>query len=137
HRPEGLPPSDVLAHGSVSRRGEEWVLDLQAAGMPLSLTARAAHNPGLPLSGDLRGALRARGPPTARTIPTDLESEARRVAGPARIDATGPTERYAVEGEVSEFAVSRLVTTLPEPTRISGYVDGEGRGADPATMTLD
>jgi autotransporter translocation and assembly factor TamB len=137
HRPVGLPPSDLIAQGSVSRRGEDWVIDVQADVAPLSLTALNRYYPELPLSGEVTGAVRARGALTDLTLTTDLTTEAGRLALTSRFDATRPGEHYAIEGEVAQFELSELVTSLPAPTRVTGFVDIEGRGTDPGTMTLD
>ena len=137
HRPAGLPSSNALVQGSIGRRAGEWVLDVQADVAPLSLTALSSYHPEFPLAGGITGALRARGPLRDLTLTTDLATEAGRLAVTARFDATRPSERYAVEGEVAQFALSRLVTALPDPTLITGFVDIEGRGTDAASLSLD
>ena len=137
HRPADLPPSDVIAEGSVSRRSGEWVLDVEADVAPVSLTALSRYYPGLPLTGDVTGELRARGPLSDLTLTTDVETDAGRLAVIARFDATDPGAHYAIEGEVARFALSEVVTTFPDPTVITGFFDLEGRGTEGATMTLD
>ncbi len=137
HSPADLPSSNALVQGSVSRRAGEWMLDVQADVAPLSLTAFSSYHPEFPLAGGITGALRARGPLRDLTLTTDLATEAGRLAVTARFDATRPSEGYAVEGGVARFALSRLVTTLPAPTVITGFVDIEGRGVDAASLSLD
>ena len=137
HRPTGVSASDVDAQGTVRRRGGEWMLDVEAHAQPLSLTALGQYYPDLPVSGNVSGTVHARGPLSDITLETDLKTDAGRLAVTARFDAANPGERYAVEGEVTQFTLSKLVTDLPGPTVISGYVDLEGRGTDPATLTLD
>ena len=137
HRPRGLPASDLIAQGSVSRRGGAWLLDVQADVAPLSLTAVNRYYPNFPFTGEITGALRANGPLTDLTLTTDLMTAAGRLAVAARFDVTRPGAHYAVEGEVTEFELSELARDLPRPTRITGFVTLEGSGTDPGSMTLD
>ncbi len=136
HRPAGLPASDVFAEGTLRKEGE-WILDLRGNLQPLSLTALARDYPGLPLTGRVTGSIVARGPLSDLTLVTDLATEAGRLAVTARFDAANPGAHYAVQGEVTDFALSRLATDLPQPTVISGFVDVQGRGTEPGTLTLD
>ena len=137
HRPPGLPASDMIAHGSVSRRDGAWLLDLQADVAPLSLTALNRYYPDFPFTGEVTGVLRADGPLTDLTLTTDLTTAGGRLAVAARFDATEPGARYAVRGEVAEFELSELARGLPRPTRITGLVALEGSGTDPGSMTVD
>ncbi|MSR35386.1 MAG: translocation/assembly module TamB [Gemmatimonadetes bacterium] len=137
HRPVGLPPSDVTAQGTVRRRGQVWVLDVGADAQPLSLTALARYYPQLPLTGNVTGTVHAGGLLSDLTLETDLVSEAGRLAVTAHFDAEHPGQRYAVAGEVTQFALSKLAPSLPQPTTITGYLSLEGRGTDPRTLTLD
>ena len=137
HRPGDLPSSDVIASGTVRKRGQEWVLDVEASPQPLSLTALARYYPGIPLTGSVSGRVHALGLLSDLTIETDLATEAGRFAVTARVDAANPGRRYAVAGELIDFRLSRLIPTLPEPTVLNGFLDLEGQGTDPTTLTLD
>ena len=136
HRPADLPPSDIAAAGTVRKRGQVWVLDVEANPQPLSLTALARYYSGLPLTGNVSGRVHALGLLSDLTLETDLATEAGRLAVTARFDAEHPGQRYAVAGEVVDFALSKLAPALPEPTVINGYVSLEGRGTDLATLTI-
>ena len=137
HQPADLPASTVLARGTVGQRGGRWVLDVQADVAPLSLTALRGAHPELPLSSEVYRSLRARGPLSDLTLTTDLTTEAGRLAMTARFDASDPGAHYEVEGRVGEFVLSRLMPDIPDPTVLTGHVELEGRGTDPATLTLD
>lgn len=137
HAPAGLPRSEGVAQGTVRRRGEAWVLDVGADLRPLSLTALARDYPDLPVTGSVAGSVEASGLLSDLTVTTDLATEAGRLAVTARFDAEHPGERYAVEGRLTQFALSKLAPDLPEPTAVSGYLSLEGRGTDPATLTLE
>lgn len=137
HRPAGLPASSVVTEGTVRKRGQLWVLDVAANLQPLSLTALAQDYPDLPLTGNVTGRVNAHGLLSDLTLETDLTTEAGKLAVTARVDAEHPGQHYAVQGEVAQFALSRLDPDLPSPTTVTGYVNLEGRGTDPATLTLD
>jgi autotransporter translocation and assembly factor TamB len=137
HRPAGLPFSDLTAAGTVRKRGQVWVLDVRSELQPLSLTALARYYPALPLSGNVTGTVQATGLLDDLTLVTDLDSDAGKLAVTARFDAQNPGRRYAVEGEVAQFALSRIAPDLPDPTTITGYIDLQGAGTDPSTLTLD
>jgi autotransporter translocation and assembly factor TamB len=137
HRPAGLPPSDLVASGAVRRRGEVWVLDVRSELQPLSLTALARYYPDVPLAGNVTGTVQASGLLSDLTLVTDLTTDAGKLAVTARVDAENPGARWAIEGEVEGFALSKIAPELPEPTTVTGAVDLEGSGTDPATLTLD
>ncbi|MGD2068743.1 MAG: translocation/assembly module TamB domain-containing protein [Gemmatimonadota bacterium] len=137
HRDRGVPASMLVAQGSLREVEDEVVLDVTADAGPLSFTALRRYFPGLPLSGEVRGLIRAVGPLSDLSVTTDLESAAGRLALEARFDARDPTSSYEVQGDVSRFRVSALVPGLPEPTLMSGNVRVTGRGVDPATADVD
>lgn len=137
HRVSGAPNSHVRASGSVRQARGTYVLDVQGDVSPLSLTALRRWYPDLPLTGEVSGSIRARGPLTDLALRTDLDTEAGRLALDVRLDATDPGAFYSAEGEVTDFQLSRLVPALPRPTVITGRVDIEGRGLDPATAAVD
>ena len=136
HRDRGVPASMVVARGSVREMGERTVLDVTADLGPLSFTALKRYVPSLPLSGEVRGMVRAVGPLSDLRVITDLDSEAGRLALEGRFDVRDPGSRYRIEGDVSDFRLSALVPSLPDPTEYSGGVFFEGRGVEPATAEV-
>ena len=137
HRPRDLPASDVIAVGTVQRREGSWAVNIRADAQSLSLTALAHDYPSLPLTGEVSGSWGVRGPLADLTLDTDLATDGGPLALTARFNATDPGAHYAVEGQVSDFVLSRVVTNVPDPTVITGYVNVEGRGTDFGTLTMD
>jgi autotransporter translocation and assembly factor TamB len=121
----------------VRKSEDDVALDVRAEVSPLSLTALAAYFPDLPFSGEVTGSIQASGPLGNLTLRTDLETEAGRLALDARFDARDPGAYYQLEGDLGDFALSRLVPELPEPTLVNGTLRLEGRGADLRTAEID
>jgi len=137
HRPTGLPASEVDVQGSVEQRGGSWAVDIRANAQPLSLTALARDYPSLPLTGEVSGSFSVNGPLSDLSLETDLSTEGGHLGLGARFDVTNPGAHYAIQGQVADFALSRVVTAVPAPTVISGIIDIEGRGTDYGSLTLD
>jgi len=137
HRPTGLPASEVAAQGTVQQQGGSWVVDIRANAQPLSLTALARDYPSLPLTGEVSGSFRVNGPLSELSLETDLSTEGGHLGLTTRFDVTNPGAHYAIQGQVEDFTVSRVVTAVPAPTVITGTIDVEGRGTDYGLLTLD
>ena len=137
HRASGLPESEVAAQGTVQRRAGSWAVDIVADARPLSLTALARDYPSLPLTGEVSGSIRVNGPLSELRLDTDLTTEGGHLALTASFDVTDPGAHYAIQGQVADFTVSRVVTAVPSPTVITGTLDVEGRGTDYGSLTLD
>ena len=137
HRPAGLPASELDVQGSVQQQGGSWAVDIRADAQPLSLTALARDYPSLPLTGEVSGSFSVNGPLSELSLETDLSTEGGHLGLGARFDVTNPGAHYAIQGQVADFALSRVVTAVPAPTVISGIIDVEGRGTDYGSLTLD
>ena len=137
HRPSGLPVSEVVTRGAVQQREGAWAVDIQADAQPLSMTALGDYYPSLPLTGEASGSIRLNGPLSELNLVAGLTTEGGHLGLNARFDVTDPGAHYAIQGEVADFEVSRVVTTVPAPTVITGTFDLEGRGTDYGSLTLD
>ncbi len=136
HAPAGLPPSRLLAEGSLRRSDDGVVMDIQADLSPLSLTALEAYYGPLPVRGPVSGAVRAVGPTRDLVLRTNLLTEAGAIALESRLDLRDLGAFYRVEGEVSDFVMSRVVPSLPQPSTVSGELSFEGSGLDASTARI-
>jgi autotransporter translocation and assembly factor TamB len=132
HEPAGLPVSLVEVRGRVSGRGEAMVLELDGALRPLSLTSLARAWPAIPVEGVFSGDVSARGPLRDLLLGAVLETEGGLVEATGRLDALDPAAGYAVEAEVAGFELARLLAGVPDSTILTGRMELEGRGLDPA-----
>jgi hypothetical protein len=138
HAPDEGAPSHVLASGSVRRmEGGILALDVQGDLSPLSFTALRRGYPSLPLSGEVSGAVRARGLLNALDVFAEVDTELGWLELTARLDVRDPAAGYRLEGNVREFLASGLVPALPDPSRFSGRFEIEGRGLTAADMEAD
>lgn len=137
HAATGLPQSDVAVGGTL-RRGEDGTfVDVSGDLRPLSFTALGAYFPSLPLTGEITGAVSARGLLADLAVEVDLETPAGPLAMNARLDARDIGRSYQAETEVRDFHLSRLVPELPEPTIVTGGVFVDGRGLEPDSVVAD
>lgn len=137
HAAAGLPQSDVTVSGTVGRADGATFVGLSGDLQPLSFTALGAYFPALPLTGEVTGGVRARGPLADLTVEVDLETPAGPLAMNARLDAGDIGRSYRAETEVRNFHLSRIVTELPEPTIVTGGVFVDGRGLQPDSIAAD
>ena len=137
HNPAGAPDSEVAGQGTMQRREGSWEVDIRANARPLSLTELARYYPSLPLTGEVSGGIRVSGPLSELTLATDLTTDGGRLELNGSFDVTDPGAHYAVRGQVDDFSVSQMVTTVPIPTVVTGTIDVEGRGTDYGLLTLD
>lgn len=137
HMPSGAPTSHVLATGSVRAQGNTYAMDIQADVSPLSLTAWRVAYPDLPLSGEMHGAVRARGTLDDLEIDAQVQTDVGRLDLMARLNALDVGAGYQIEGEVDDFLASELMPSLPDPTRLSGWLSAEGSGLEASDIVLD
>ena len=137
HEAPGLPESAIFARGTVGRTDGETVLDVSGDLAPLSFTALGAYFPPLPVTGEVSGAVTARGPLADLVVEVDLETPAGPLAANARFDARDIGRSYLVETEVRDFHLSRILPVLPEPTIVTGGVFVDGRGLEPGSVEAD
>ncbi len=137
HRPPGLESSRVAVSGRVREGPGGLVLSLDGDLQPLNLTALAEAWPDLPVQGVVSGQVTAEGPLTDLRLETDLDTPAGALDVVARLNVRDPAAGYFVEGDVADFRVSELLTNLPEPTILNGYVFVEGRGGSLAALNAD
>ena len=137
HATAGLPQSDVTVGGTVGHRDGETFLDVSGDLQPLSFTALGAYFPDLPLTGEISGAARARGPLSDLAVEVDVETPAGPLAMTANFDARDIGRSYRAETEVRDFHLSRILPELPEPTIVTGGVFVDGRGIEPDAVTAD
>lgn len=133
HEAPGLPASVVEVRGRVSGRGERLALELDGTARPLSVTALARGWPAIPLEGEVSGEFSARGPLRELELGANLETEGGEVEATGRIDALDPAAGYALEARVAGFRPDRLVAGIPDSTLLTGRLEADGRGFDPAT----
>ncbi|HSR42345.1 MAG TPA: hypothetical protein VLL48_09240, partial [Longimicrobiales bacterium] len=131
HREGALPPSHLMVRGSVRRANGAMVLDIQGDVSPLSVTSLRSYAPNLPVTGEVSGSIRARGPLSDLTLTAMLDTEAGRLDLESRFDALDPGRSYRVEGTIEDVPLGRFVPNLPEPSRVSGEVFVEGSGLSP------
>ena len=137
HAAAGLPQSDVTVSGTVGRRDETTFVDLSGDLRPLSFTALRGSFPSLPLTGEVTGAVSARGPLADLAVEVDLETPAGPLAMNTRFDARDIGQTYQAETDVRDFHLSRIVPELPEPTIVTGSVFVDGRGLEPDSVVAD
>lgn len=128
HVPAGLSPSRVTAVGTMARRGDELLFDLQGELGPLSFSTLRNDFPRLPFTGEIAGPVSIRGPLSTLTVESDLSTSAGPLSFTASFDARNPLERYTVDAEMQEFLLSGLAPDLPDPTRLTGRILASGRG---------
>lgn len=134
HAARGVPSSSLLVGGSVLRSEEEgYVLDVTADVSPLSFTALRRYYAEVPLSGEVRGMIGARGPLSDLRVTTDLATPAGIFDLESRFDARDIGRSYRVDGTLSDFRFSELLPGIPDPTVFTGEVSLQGSGLDPAT----
>jgi translocation and assembly module TamB len=130
HTLPDLPSSHLRITGSVSRPGEDFIVDLEGVVEPLSLDALAvALGEDLPASGELSGEVLASGTMRDLSLSAALSSSGGTVTGVAQIDLLDPEGRYRFEGEVEDFLMHALIPVFPDSTRMTGefFLDGRGR----------
>ena len=137
HAATGLPQSDITVGGTVGRGDDATFVDLSGNLQPLSFTALGTYFPSLPLTGEVTGAVSARGPLADLAVEVDLETPAGPLAMNARLDARDIGRSYQAETEVRDFHLSRIVPELPEPTIVTGGVFVDGRGLRPDSVAAD
>ena len=137
HAAAGLPQSDVTVSGTVGRRDETTFVDVAGDLRPLSFTALRGSFPSLPLTGEVTGAVSARGPLADLAVEVDLETPAGPLAMNTRFDARDIGQTYQAETDVRDFHLSRIVPELPEPTIVTGSVFVDGRGLEPDSVVAD
>ena len=137
HAAAGLPQSDVTVHGTAGSRDGVPFVDVSGDLEPLSFTALRAYHPGLPVTGEIRGTVRARGPLADLAMEVDLETPAGPLALNARFDARDVGRSYLAETEVRDFHLSRILPLLPEPTIVTGEVFVDGRGLAPGSVEAE
>lgn len=134
HEPPGLPMSLVEVRGRVSGRGEALALELDGALRPLSVTSMARSWPAIPVEGVFTGDVSARGPLRNLLMGAVLETQAGLVEATGRLNALDPAAGYALEVDVADFDVARLVEGVPDSTIVTGRAEVEGRGLTPADL---
>ena len=132
-----LPRSDVTVRGTIGRTDDATFVDVSGDLRPLSFTALRGYFPSLPLTGEVTGAVRARGPLADLGVGVDLETPAGPLAVNARFDARDIGRSYQAETEVRDFHLSRIVPRLPEPTIVTGGAFVDGRGLEPDAVAAD
>ncbi len=121
-------PTRVTAEGLIRRDSTGFVLDLAGELRPLSLTTLRRSFPRLPLTGEYSGSVNVIGPLSDLLISAELETSAGPLVARARFDAQRPGDHYSLETEADGFLLSRVLPSLPEPTRVSGRIEGSGKG---------
>lgn len=134
HEAPGTPASVLEVRGRVGGRGDALALDLEGVVRPLSVTTLARTWPALPLEGEISGEVSARGPLRELLLGAGLETAGGRVDATARVNALDLAAGYAVEAEVREFDLVRVLDTAPDSTILTGRVEAEGRGLTPASL---
>ncbi|GMV05148.1 MAG: hypothetical protein AMXMBFR53_14270 [Gemmatimonadota bacterium] len=125
--------SRILAQGSARRGGADgWVLDVQGDLSPLSLELLHQVAPAFATVGGVEGSLRAVGPLADLRVSGDLGVAEGRLSVEGRVDLTRPGEAYRLDATVDDVRISRVLASLPDPSRWSGRLQVEGRG-----LTLD
>jgi autotransporter translocation and assembly factor TamB len=136
HRAPGDPvESRVTAEGSVQDPGDGLRVELSGSLEPLWLDGVAAGlGRELPVRGELSGPVQASGRLDDLAFSVDLQTPAGRLAASGRFDALDPGARYQAQGTVEEFALHELLAQAPNPTRVSGGFEVDGRGITAETL---
>ncbi|MEX1256809.1 MAG: translocation/assembly module TamB [Gemmatimonadota bacterium] len=136
HSVSGATRSQVSLAGTVARTNGEIEVGLDVILAPLSMEGMAAGlQRDLPVSGDVRGELRADGPLGDLSLGGRLTTVAGAISGTARFDARDPLLRYSAEGSVSGFRVPVLVSGVPDRTEVTGSFSIEGSGGTLETVS--
>lgn len=135
HAAPGVGDSHVLLSGNLLETLDDRIrVDIQGDFSPLSLDALARDFGDLPIGGSLTGPIRARGVLRDLEVTAQLETPEGDVDLAGRINARDPGSRYQLQATVLDFLASDLVPSLPGPTIVSGRIDLDGSGLDPATL---
>ena len=137
HAAAGLPRSAVAVSGTAGGGDGAPFVDVSGDLDPLSFTALRAYYPGLPVTGEVRGAVHARGPLADLVLELDLDTPAGPLAMNARFDARDVGRSYLAETAVRDFHLSRILPPLPEPTIVTGEVFVDGRGLEPGSVEAE
>ncbi|MBW3534712.1 MAG: translocation/assembly module TamB [Gemmatimonadetes bacterium] len=109
---------------------ERFDVDLDAR--PLSLTTVGRFAPDAGLRGSVSGPIVARGTPGEATFDVALDVAEGGAIAARGTAGFGPTARYDVTATLASFDASAVTTRAPA-TALSGAVDVEGVGTEPAT----
>lgn len=134
HEAPGVPTSAVQLRGVVRGRGEALAVELKGLLQPLSLDALARDWPALPVSGEVRGTVTARGPLSGLALDLLLDTPGGAVRGEALLDARDPAAGYSGEIGLEGFDVARVVDGVPDSTLVTGLLAVEGQGLDPDSL---
>lgn len=134
HAHPGGQSSEVEIRGSIVGRDASMAVDLEGDLRPLVTGSVARDWGGVPDAGTVSGSIAARGPLRDLTVTVSLDTRGGALVGEARLDALDPSRGYQLQAEVESFDVAALLPQVPDSTTISGRVEAEGRGFDPATL---
>ena len=135
HAAPGVGSSTVLLSGNVFASVDDRIrLDVQGDFSPLSIDAVARDFGSLPIGGSFTGPVRARGVLRDLEVTAQLKTPEGDVDLAGRVNLRDPGSRYRVQATVRDFLASDLVSSLPGPTTVSGRLDLDGSGLDPATL---
>jgi hypothetical protein len=135
HATAALDVSRISARGRIEAEGETFRLALDTEVDPLSMVGvERALGVEVPLSGELRGAMRLEGALTDLTLSGEVATAGGPVSLVARLDATDPGRAYRVEGTTDALDLGALLEAAPEGSTLAGRFDVEGAGLDPATL---
>lgn len=137
HAPPGVRSSHLLVSGNLFASDDDRLrLDIQGDLAPLSLDAVALDYDSLPLplSGALTGPVRAVGTLRDLEVRAALTTREGQVDLVGQVDLRNPGDRYRVDATVTDFLASALSPALPQPTEVTGRLQLDGGGLDPATL---
>lgn len=116
HRDGDSPESRFRGAGRLTWGEDLMAFELEAAALPLSFTALARSYPGVPLRGEYRGPLSARGTLADLQLTADLTGEAGRLEADVRLDAVQPLLRVAGRGTATALDPRRALDDPRAPT---------------------
>ncbi len=135
HSVPGVGASTVLLSGNLFATVDDRLrVDVQGDFSPLSLDALARDFGDFPIGGSLTGPVRARGVLRDLEITAQLNTPEGDVDLVGQVNLRDPGSRYRIQATVQDFLASDLVPSLPAPTVVSGRLNLDGSGLDPATL---
>lgn len=130
HGGGGLPDSRVEVAGRVRGSLERPVLDLQARLSPLALETVGTALEMEELRGSMEGELSLEGGLDALTLQGQFLTPGGTVMVSGAVNARDPTDRYELSAWADGLELHELVSSLPDPSRVTGLVRLGGRGLD-------
>lgn len=138
HSAPAVGSSNVLVSGNVFITPDDEIrVDVQGDLAPLSLDAVARDFGDLPIGGAFTGPVRARGLLRDLEVTAQLQTPEGAVGIEGRLDLRDPGSRYSIQATVEDFLASDLVASLPSPTVVTGRLEVDGSGLDPATLDAE